>query len=204
MSFDRTVAVTGSGRVAAVPDVMALQVGVAVVEPDVSTAMERAGASMRAVIDALVAAGIARADLATAQLSVRPQHRSGDDPGISGYEVTNMLTAVVRSLDTAGEVLAAATRAGGDDLRVHGVSLTVDDPAASLAAARDAAFADAHSRAEQFARLAGTRLGATLSIREGTAGAGPAPRMAAFAAAMPIEAGEQQVSSTVDVVFELV
>ncbi|WP_062393699.1 SIMPL domain-containing protein [Gordonia phthalatica] len=204
MSPDRTVAVTGSGQASAVPDVMRLQIGVAVVEPNVSTAMERAGASMRAVIDALLAAGVSRPDLATAQLAVHPQYRTGDDPGISGYEVSNMLTAIVRDLDSAGDALAAAAQAGGDDLRVHGVSLTVDDPTAPLAAARDAAFADARRRAEQFAGLAGVRLGPVLSIREGAAGPGPAPRMAAFAASMPVEAGEQQVSAAVDVVFELI
>lgn len=204
MSTDRTVAVTGSGQAPAVPDVMRLQIGVAVIEPDVSTAMDRAATSMRAVIDALLASGMARTDLATSQLSVHPQHRSGDEPGISGYEVSTMLTAVVRDLDAAGELLTAATAAGGDHLRIHGVSLTVDDPAAPLAAARDAAFADARRRAAQFADLADARLGPVLSIREGSGGPAPAPRMAAFAASMPVEAGEQQVSATVDVVFELI
>lgn len=204
MSLDRTVAVSGSGQAAAVPDVMRLQIGVAVVESDVSAGMERAAAAMRSVIDALVGAGIARSDLATSQLSVHPQYRSGDDPGIAGYEVTSMLTVTIRDLGSASAVLSAAVGAGGDDLRVHGVSLTVDDASAPLAAAREAAFADARERAAHYAALAGGRLGAIISIREGTSAPGPMPRMAAYSAAMPVEAGEQQVSASVDVVFELI
>ncbi|MBM7369342.1 SIMPL domain-containing protein [Gordonia hydrophobica] len=203
MSLDRTVGVTGSGRASAVPDVMRLEIGAAATESDVATAMDRTGRSMRSVIDALTTAGIARSDLATSQVSVHPRYSSGDEPRIVGYEATTMLTATVRDLDTAGDLLTAAVHAGGDDLRVHGVSLVVDDPSAPLAAARDAAFADARDRATQYARLAGVRLGPVISIREGAAGGGPAPRMVAYTAAMPVEAGEQQVSATVDVVFEL-
>ncbi|EGD55161.1 SIMPL domain-containing protein [Gordonia neofelifaecis] len=205
MTDVRTVSVDGSGRVSAVPDVVRVQIGVAVADADVSTAMDRAGVSMRAVIAAVVDAGVARTDLATSQLSVQPQYRRGDDPGITGYEVSNMLTATVRELDAAGSVLSAAAGAGGDDLRVHGLSLSVADPSGALTAARDAAFADARDRAEQYARLAGASLGRGLSISEGAPSTSPVPRLAAFAGGEPpIEAGEQQFSASVAVVFELV
>ncbi|NLG45055.1 SIMPL domain-containing protein [Gordonia sp. (in: high G+C Gram-positive bacteria)] len=204
MTDRRTVAVSGVGRTPAVPDVMRLEVGVAVVEPNVSAAIERAGTSLQAVLDALVAAGIPRADLSTSALSVYPQHRAGDDPGIAGYEVTSMLTVTVRDLDAAGSMLTAAAEAGGDDLRVHNVALTVDDPSGPLKAARDAAFADARERADQYARLCGATLGPVLEISEGSSGPGPSPRMVGLAAAMPVEAGEQQVTVAVNVVFELV
>ena len=200
----RTVSVSGAGAAPTAPDVMRVDVGVAVVEPNVSAAMARAGASLRAVLDALLAAGVPRADLTTSALSVHPQHRAGGEPGIAGYEVTNMLTVTVRELDAAGSILSAAAEAGGDDLRVHNVSLTVDDPSAPLRAARDAAFADARERADQYARLCGATLGPVLEISEGASGPGPSPRMVGRAASMPVEAGEQQVTVAVNVVFELV
>lgn len=205
MREPRTISVSGTGTAPAMPDVMRIEVGVAVVEENVSVAMDRATASMNAVVDALVDAGIARADLATSTLSVHPQRRSGDEPLISGYEVTNMLVVTVRDLDSAGPMLTAAADAGGDDLRVHSVVLVVDDASAPLVAARDAAFADARERAEQYARLAGAELGPVLEVSEGGTGAGPIPRMVGLAAAsMPVEAGDLQMSASVNVVFELV
>ncbi|MGB3605162.1 MAG: SIMPL domain-containing protein [Gordonia sp. (in: high G+C Gram-positive bacteria)] len=203
MTERRTVSVSGSGQAAAVPDVMRLDVGVAVVEPNVSAAMERAAASMQAVLDALLGAGVARRDLATSQLSVYPQNRSGDEPWISGYEVTNMLTVTIRDLGAASAILAAATAAGGDDLRVHSIALIIDDPSVPRSLARDAAFADARARADQYARLAGASLGQVLEVNEDSPSFGPAPRMTAYAASMPVESGEQQLSASVNVVFEL-
>lgn len=211
MTAPRTVTVSGTGRSAVVPDVMALQIGVSVVDADVSAAMDRAATSMRAMIDAMVNLGIARSDLATSQLSVHPRHHANGEPGIAGYEVTDMMTARIRRLETTGTVLSAAAEACGDDLRVHGVGLAVDESSGALAsaltAARDAAFADARNRGEQYARLADARLGQVISICEGSAAPGPGgavPRMAAYSASMPVEAGEQSVSATVDVVFELI
>jgi uncharacterized protein YggE len=76
--------------------------------------------------------------------------------------------------------------------------------------ARKAAMADAKRKADLLAGEAGVVVGRPLSIRESTAEPPPPPMMlgrmmrgAAAPAAVPVSAGEQELSLTVHVVYEL-
>ena len=83
-------------------------------------------------IDALHAAGVAEADLRTSQLSVSPTQ----DPNtgrITGYEVSNMLTATLRDVDRAGSVIDAAGTAAGDAVRVQQLEFSIADDSAPRA-----------------------------------------------------------------------
>ena len=81
-----------------------------------------------------------------------------------------------------------------------------------LADARDKAYANAKMKAEQYAKLAGVSLGAPLHISEG-ADIAPTPmpygemRMMksamADSASTPVQAGEQEVTVNVDVMFAI-
>ncbi len=80
------------------------------------------------------------------------------------------------------------------------------DPAPLAAAAREAAFADARARAEQYARLAGRSLGPVVEIREDDGAPGPVARVLAAQAtsdALVVEPGSQEVRATVTVRWEL-
>ena len=87
----------------------------------------------------------------------------------------------------------------GETARLSGLFFEHSDPSGLLSAAREAAFADALAKAQQFAELAGRELGAVVSVDD-TAGGGPIPlpRMAAMPMAeFNVEGGQQQVSATV-------
>ncbi len=128
--------------------------------------------------------------------------------GPNGFDVFSSLSIKLRNLDDAGKTISDAAAAGGDATRINGISFEFEDSASLLEDAREDAFADAKSKAEQYADLAGGSLGRVVSISENNSGGGGYPypmaeRDAAAGSAVPLYAGSQQVSVTSTVVWEL-
>lgn len=207
------VSATGSGEAVGEPDVMQLTVGVSAERRTIEEAREAAAAAQTGVIDALKAAGVAERDIQTVQFNVSPQYNFSGPGGrgeITGYVVSNVVAAKVRNLDSAGEVIDAATRAGGNDAIVQGVSFGIDDPTELQAAARKQAVDKARAQAEQLASNAGAKLGKLLSISEssfypfgGDVIRAPATGSTGFDSATPIESGQLRIVVTVNVLFAL-
>ncbi|GAA4388933.1 SIMPL domain-containing protein [Tsukamurella soli] len=195
----RQVVTVGVGDAAGTPSALTARLAVQAQAADVSSALTQAGDAARKVIDAVVAAGVTKTDVATSDLQVTPQYASpgigGGTSTISGYEATESLTVRVQDLTKASKVLGDATTAGGDATRVSSVGFDpIDDPKLQ-ASARDRAFADARSRADQYARLAGAKLGEVLSVSEQPSGSATTPKTFAprAGAAVPVEPGQQTV-----------
>lgn len=204
-----TVAVSGAGKVSGVPDVLRLDMGVQHNGNDVNAALNAANSDVAKIKKALDKYNVSSKDIQTSQLSINP-HYVGDGK-VDGYEVFQGLTIKLRDLSKAGQAISDAAAAGGNATRINGVSFDIEDNTKLVQAARDAAFADAKEKAEQYAKLAGRRLGNVTSISEDTsydnapmpyATAGGA--MADSAKSVPIEAGSQQVSVNSSVTWELV
>jgi uncharacterized protein YggE len=121
------------------------------------------------------------------------------------YNATNNVEVTIRNLDTAGKVLSAATSAGANQL--YGLRFEIEDPSPLQAEARQKAVADARSRAERLAQLAGVKLGPAVSISEADGGGGGPVPMFAMAkmadASAPVERGELTVTSNVQIVYSL-
>lgn len=197
------VLVSGVGQVSGAPDVLRLELGAEARKPTVDAALADASAAMAHVRDALLAGGVAKADLQTTGVDISPTY----DPkgrSITGYVVTQRLSAKVRNLDSAGALITKAVAAGGDATRLNGVSFALDDDDALLAKARRAAFDAAEAKAQLYADAAGRGLGAVVSVNE-TVAAPPVGYDAGYAQAasapmpVPLERGQQQVSVTVTV-----
>lgn len=201
------VLVDGLGRVAGTPDVLRVELGVEVKRPDVSSALFEASSTLGKVRAAVSKAGVADKDVQTTGLNVYPAY---DNKGrIDGYQVSEQVRVVLRDLGRAGRTIGAAVQAGGDAARLEGVSFSLEDNARLLAQARDAAFADARTKAERYADLAGRKLGVVQLVTETVSD----PRPVAFATlakaadaasqAVPIDAGTSQVSVSVQVRWSL-
>jgi hypothetical protein len=132
-----------------------------------------------------------------------------DQNAPNGYDVFETVAVTLRNLSNAGATISDAAAAGGDATRINGVSFAVDDQTALLQQARDAAFADAKAKAEQYAKLAGRSLGKVSVITEGPSNDGggvvyPMARNAMSAGSpVPIAAGSQDVTLTSTVTWEL-
>ncbi|MFD0523234.1 SIMPL domain-containing protein [Paractinoplanes durhamensis] len=196
--------VTGSGEVSGQPDLLTADFAVETEASTVGDALDRASTAANKMRDALVRAGIARADLQTSNVNVGT--RTDDDRKIVAYTVNQGLTATIRNLPKAGALLSAAIAAGGDAARLNGVSFAIEDDTALLAEARKKAFADARGKAELYAREAGRPLGRVLRISEATSGGGgpvPMAGMIASDAKLSIEPGRQRLSASVTVEWAL-
>ncbi len=199
--------VAGTGRASGVPDVLRFDVGVQVPAASVDAALAAANAAQAKVLAALKARGIAARDLQTTSVRVEPRY-DAKHTRITGYVVAQDVRVTVRDLRAAGATIGAAVAAGGNAARVSGVRFALEGDAALRTQARDAAFAEAKAKAEQYARLAGRTLGAVQSVREdvrptGMPYAGETQLRAMSAASVPLEAGSSEVTVDVQVRWAL-
>ncbi|HEY0530341.1 MAG TPA: SIMPL domain-containing protein [Actinoplanes sp.] len=202
--FRESVLVTGTGEVSGSPDTLTAAFAVETNASTVGQALDRADIAATRMRDTLVRAGIAAADLQTSNLSIGS--KVNDDQAIIGYTVSQGLTAKIRNLRRAGELMSAAIAAGGDAARLNGVSFAIENDAVLLAEARKNAFADARRKAELYAREAGRPLGRVLQVSE-TAPSDGGPVGPFGSAAMdtrfPIEPGRQRLAVSVTVEWAL-
>jgi uncharacterized protein YggE len=143
-------------------------------------------------------------DLQSREIAVHPDYDKGGDR--SGFRASMGVAVVLHDLASAGTVLAAAIEAGGDASRMHGLSLAATATQQALASARDAAWADAVARANQYAALAGRDLGAVISVSELGQSDTPVPKAARRAALSTahLEPGSQTIQASIAVRWQLV
>ena len=203
------IAVSGEGTVSVRPDIALVNLGIEVTAETVASARDDAADAMQAMQDAMSDEGVASEDIQTQYFNIYPQYNYSESSGpqIIGYTVSNQVQVKVRNLDTVSAVLDGAIEAGGDAVRVNGISFTVEDPEEFLSDARREAVADARAKAEVLAEAAGVELGTAISINESTNFGGdmyyPAAdvRQEGLGGATPVNPGEQELRVNVAVVF---
>ena len=199
--------VSGEGEVMAAPDVATLRLGIEAQEATVAEAQSQATEAMNSVMAALADNGVAEKGIQTQYVSIR-QITTWDgekqEQVVVGYRVTNMVTAKIRDIDNAGVIIDAVAEAGGDLTRINSIGFSVDDPSVYYEQARQEAMADANSKAEQLAALAGVTLGEPTYISEGTQ-ASPIIMMAKAEVSFvtPINPGEVEISLNVQVAYAI-
>jgi uncharacterized protein YggE len=205
--------VNGLGKSTASPDVVVLSMGVQSQAQTVSQAQREAMDAMNKVMKVLKDAGIADKDIMTAQFSIQQLTRWNEKQNASiviGYQVSNIVDVKIRNIGKAGTVIDSAAEAGGDLIRVNGISFTVDDPSPLLKTARDKAIQNAMDKAKQMAQASGVKLGRLNYISEGTLYTPPVPMYSKMAAAdsagaapTPINPGELDFQVTVQLVYAI-
>ncbi|WP_414731627.1 SIMPL domain-containing protein [Williamsia sp.] len=205
----RSVTVVGSGEVKGAPDTLRVDIGVEATGDDVSSAINAANSQITAVTDAVVNAGVPREDVQTQQVTVSPDFTNpapGGSSQISGYRATNSIRVNIHELAKGSDVLKVAVEAGGDAVRISNVSFVIEDDSQLVSNAREEAFNDARGRAEQYANLSGDDLGAVLTIDETTSGQAvqaSEQQRSMLDSSVPLEPGQQTVSFSVTVKFQL-
>ena len=204
--------VVATGEVNRVPDLAHISAGVVTTAPTASRALAQNAQQMASVRRALRAAGIAERDIQTSSINLHPDYRHderGSNPQITGYRASNQVTVRFRDIANAGKILDTLVAQGAN--QIHGPMLAIEKPEEALDEARTKAIANARARAELYARAIGKRVGRILSISEaGGHFAPPMPMMmrtmdaAAGQASTGIDPGEQTLTASVQVSFELI
>ncbi|AXS41422.1 SIMPL domain-containing protein [Breoghania sp. L-A4] len=206
-----TISLSGTGRITAAADLAVVTSGVVSEARTASDALVANSRAMNNVISAIRHAGIAGKDIQTSGFSVSPRYSNRparelelDSPEIVGYRVNNGLTIRVRDLASLGTLLDGMVTNGANS--IGGISFVVSNADEKLDAARTMAIEDARRKAELYAAAANASLGRIRTISE-TNGYSPAPRAMAMkameAAPVPVEVGEETLSVSVHVEWEL-
>jgi len=202
----RSITVSASGSVSAVPDTARITSGVATEAPVARDAVSKNSEAMQKIIAGLKAGGIDEKDIQTTSFHIEPRYtraREGEAPAIDGYRATNQVQVVVRNLDKLGEVLDRLASLGANEMA--GLSFDVSQAEKLKDDARKEAVANAHRRAKLYADAAGVELGEVLTIDESGDNA-PHPIFAGRALkadAVPIERGSETLEATVSVTWAL-
>jgi uncharacterized protein len=204
-----TIAASGRGVVSVPPDTAMITLGIDVIRTDLAEAQSEATRQATDIINVVKGAGVAPADIRTANYSVsvlRNYNYGGDPTQITGFEVMNQVNVVVRDVDRLGDLMDAAVRAGANS--IYGVTFFVEDPKPFSAEARKLAMADARDRAGQLAAAGGHALGRLVSISESASGYDPGPVYGRGGGmgggeSVPVETGVNQIAVNVNVAWEL-
>ncbi len=208
----RTISVSGMGEVSARPDQATISLGVITQARNAQDALAANSTAMQAVFDQMGALDIAEEDIATSNFSINPQYtpyRQGDtEPRrIVAYQVSNMVRVLFRDLDNLGPGIDAVVSSGANQFQ--GISFSISETDKLQEDARELAVADARARATTLATEAGVTLGRVLIINEGGFSS-PQPVYAMRAEMTfdsapppPITSGQQTITSSVSMVFEI-
>jgi uncharacterized protein YggE len=196
----RSITVSGTGTASSTPTRADFDFGVSTRSKTAQQALADDSTQMRKLIAALEAVGIPASSLQTSSVSLEPV-TSGDGSAIVGYTASNTVSAIVSDLAKAGSTVDAAVAAGAN--QVDGPNLTVADQTALYDQALKAAVTDARAKAQVLAAAGGLQVGPIASVEEDT-GSAPVPfaQSAAASGGTPIQAGTQQITANVTVVFD--
>ena len=129
------------------PDVLQLTIGVDSHASTAGEALSRNSNAARRLIAVLRSSGVVPADIQTSSLSLSPLY---DDTGntVTGYAVSNQVTASIHDIGNAGRVVDAAAKIAGNEIVVNGLYFTFDDDTKIVEQARTDAVRRARSQAD--------------------------------------------------------
>jgi uncharacterized protein len=199
---DRTLTFGGSGQVELQPDTAVIGVSVHGDGTSSDDAQAVASEKMKAVLAAL--RSLDSVHIAAADLETRGVNTSPDWEHEGRFVSDQSLSVTLHDPAQAGEVMAAATKAGADS--VDGPSFSLAEQSAAYRDALRSALADARSKADAAAAAMGVHILGTTTISESNGGGGPIMYAAdaagkAASSAPPVQIGPVTVSAQVTVTF---
>lgn len=200
--------IVATGEASRAPDLVMISAGVVTRAPRAEAALRDNAAQMERVRAALRRLNIQPRDIQTGSISLSQDYerRAEGAPQPLGYVASNQLNVRFRDVASAGRIIDALVSEGVNS--VQGPTFGIADREGAANEARTRALSGARARADLYARALGTRVRRIVAISE----AGPQTVMFGEAAAMragndapttTIEPGEQIVTATVTVTFEL-
>lgn len=207
-SKQRTITVSGEGKVRAVPDQAEMEFTVQEDGAKLKEVSTQVRTKMKSVFQVLKSFGISDKDSQTISYTIQPKYKydKSGNPTKIGYTVSNRVRVVLKDLDKAGDLLEAVTEAEVSE--VEGPNFSFSDPSKLQIEAMKAAVMDAQTKAEALAQASGSDLGKVFSITQTSAsmpilkGALRA-NLAMANNGVPIATGENEVTAQVEVVYSL-
>jgi uncharacterized protein len=209
----RTMTVSGSADVRAVPDRAMIQLGVTSRASNAQAALAQNNDLMGKVVAALKQLGIPDTDLQTSYVNLSPVYNNPPPqdppvpPQLIGFEANNVLAARLSDLTKLGPAIDAAVNAGAN--QIQGISFELSDEEPFRLNALQQAGAQARAKAGALAAGLGITIGDVETVSESgvqvvPVGRGVAPvPSGAVSTPTPVLPGEIVVHADVQVQFSL-
>jgi uncharacterized protein YggE len=207
----RTLNVSGPGKVFITPDIAYINIGVHTEHEDVGQALDLNNQQAQEVVNALRNRGVDPKDIQTSSFNIYPNQQyspSGEQLG-TRYVVDNMVYVTVRDLSALGTLLETVVSSGANS--INGISFDVEDKTQATADARKQAIDQARKLAQEMAAAAGVELGQVVNINVSISQSFSPYDMygrgggngAAVAAEVPISSGQMVISAEVALTYEI-
>jgi uncharacterized protein YggE len=205
----RTITVTGTGKVTLTPDIAYISIGVHTENASATDAVTGNNTQAQAVITAIKGFGVAAKDIQTTDFSINPQQQTDANGKVTGilYVVDNTVYVTVRDLTKLGDLLDSSVTAGANN--INSIQFDVADKTAALSQARLAAVADAKKQADELTKATAVTLDVVQSISyydstpPVTVQYSRVALAAPAGASVPVQAGSMQIYTTVTIVYGL-
>jgi len=208
---ENVITVSASSEVYAKPDLALTVFSVVSEAKTVGEAVQDNAAKMNAVIASVKSQGVEDKDLKTTNFNISPRYewdKEWRNRTLVGYEVNQSLQVKMRDLTKVGDIIQGASSAGANEL--GDLQFTIDNEDLLKEEARNKAIEEAKSKAKALSEKLGIKLVKIISFSE--SGDYPVPYYAASAkevsgmggaVAPDIQTGENKISSTVSLTYQI-
>ncbi|MCM3713754.1 SIMPL domain-containing protein [Alkalihalobacillus oceani] len=207
-----TIVVNSVGEVKVEPDMAYVHLGAQALADSAEKAQKQVGERMTAVRNVLSEHGIQEEDIQTARFNVYPEHQYSPNGETTNerYRAQHILRIEYREIATLGELIDAAAAAGAN--QIEHTQFALENPEAAEHEAMKQAIEKTRAKADVMAESVGKARGEVLQISDRAAqvhfptqdfSGGREESADSSSASTIIEAGEVQITQSVDVVYRL-
>lgn len=204
--------VSGTGKIIAVPDLATVTIGVASEGNTPTLVRDSTNKKINQIISFIKLQNIAEKDIQTSGFFLSPKYDySSAQNNQIGYQATQTVTVKIRAIDKSQQqlekVLTGVVSNGAN--QIQGINFSFSNPDNFKQMIRKKAIKQAKNKAKELCEDAGIRLGRVLNIEESESSLPiPYPHAVAMsvknqAVAPTIEAGTEELSETITLLFEV-
>ena len=213
-TLNNTIFVSGSATAHTKTDKVIISLGVETTDKTAEKALLSNSNLMNKVMDALKQSGVQQNETSTSAFSIKPNYnysKYGDRGNLSGFTVSNSIQIESSSINNVSQWIDTAVQAGANTVNDVYFSVSEEKLQNIKNMLLKEAVANAKTKADIVAAASGLNIDGIKSITVGEIGIPPVPGplysksvSSDEASSTPILAGEQQVSTTVSIVYILV
>ena len=213
-TLNNTIFVSGSATAHTKTDKVIISLGVETTDKTAEKALLSNSNLMNKVMDALKQSGVQQNETSTSAFSIKPNYnysKYGDRGNLSGFTVSNSIQIESSSINNVSQWIDTAVQAGANTVNDVYFSVSEEKLQNIKNMLLKEAVANAKTKADIVAAASGLNIDGIKSIMVGEIGIPPVPGplysksvSSDEASSTPILAGEQEVSTTVSIVYILV
>ena len=210
-ALNNTLFVSGSATANTKTDKVTVSLGVETADKTAEKALLSNSNLMNTVIDGLKASGLQQNETSTSSFSIKPNYnysKYGDGGNLMGFTVSNLIHIESSNIDSVSQWIDTAVQAGANIVNDIYFSVSEEKLQKIKNVLLKEAVANAKTKADIVAGAAGINVGGIKSIMVEEIGFPPVPGplysksvSSDEVSSTPILAGEQEVSTTVSIVY---